>query len=318
MIFALLCTTQLMAQRTEMHVYIGDKLVYAQEVTKIDSILIVEVEPTPVYNEEGVLKGVFSVGVNKKVRFTRGNLQYQASTGTWRFAEQQYSYVGGYSNGNVVENEVKSKNEKISSTYDGWIDLFGWGTSGYNQTYPYIWTFNTALYGQPQTNYVDLTNSNYDWGEYCVISNAGDKSGLWHTMNTEEWKYLFHTRGNADFLRGFASIDSNNGYILLPDNWTGCAELDFTPSATNYTTNVYTLEEWQMLEDLGAVFLPAAGFRWEQDISSYNTTGFYWSATANVAASADRVQIAIDNIKVDGYAMRNSGQSVRLVQFVKE
>ena len=36
---------------------------------------------------EGSLSGVFSVGNGKQVRFSQGNLQYQASTDTWRFAE---------------------------------------------------------------------------------------------------------------------------------------------------------------------------------------------------------------------------------------
>lgn len=48
-----------------------------------------------------------------------GNLQYQASTGIWRFAEHQYDYIG-------------SGNENISTSYSGWIDLFGWGTGRYN------------------------------------------------------------------------------------------------------------------------------------------------------------------------------------------
>ena len=38
---------------------------------------------------EGAINGVFSVASNKKVYFSQGNLQYQASTRTWRFAEHQ-------------------------------------------------------------------------------------------------------------------------------------------------------------------------------------------------------------------------------------
>ena len=30
----------------------------------------------------------------KKVHFSKGNLQYQASTNTWRFAEKQYDIIG--------------------------------------------------------------------------------------------------------------------------------------------------------------------------------------------------------------------------------
>ena len=38
---------------------------------------------------EGALKGVFSVSSTKKVYFSQGNLQYRASTNTWRFADKQ-------------------------------------------------------------------------------------------------------------------------------------------------------------------------------------------------------------------------------------
>ena len=84
---------------------------------------------------EGALSGVFSVSDTKQVQFSQGNLQYQASTNTWRFAENQWDYVGtqipdqyGHAGGTVIG----SDNSNISQTYSGWIDLFGWGTSGWN------------------------------------------------------------------------------------------------------------------------------------------------------------------------------------------
>lgn len=66
------------------------------------------------------LVGEFTIkGSGDKVSFSKGNLQYQASTNTWSFAENQYDIIG-------------YGNENISSDYDGWIDMFGWGTSGYD------------------------------------------------------------------------------------------------------------------------------------------------------------------------------------------
>ena len=70
--------------------------------------------------ETGVLDGKFSVGSDKQVCFSKGNLQYQASKGVWRFADHQWDYIG-------------YGNENISNSYSGWIDLFGWGT-GNNPT----------------------------------------------------------------------------------------------------------------------------------------------------------------------------------------
>lgn len=319
--FLLGATLATYAQGTEkrVRVYKGNTIAYEEKYADVDSIVFVEVDPPIIYNEDGVLNGIFSVSATKKVRFTRGNLQYQASTNLWRFAEHQYDYVGNKDRGNVYVDSIKSNNEKISSTYDGWIDLFGWGASGYKGVDPYTAIFNTGSYGQPGTNYIDLTNSDYDWGQYCVISNADDKSGLWHTLTRPEWIYLFETRPNASFLRGFVSIEDVHGYMLLPDDWTVHTEPLFTPSVNDYTTNAYTLEEWQALEELGAVFLPAAGFRWESgygSVTSVNTDGYYWTATANVSASANRVSIRLSVIKTDDYSMRNGGHSVRLVQTV--
>ncbi len=71
---------------------------------------------------EGALSGRFTINENgDQVVFSQGNLQYQASTNTWRFAENQYDAIG-------------SDNSKISVSYNGWIDLYGWGTSGYDNT----------------------------------------------------------------------------------------------------------------------------------------------------------------------------------------
>ena len=100
-------------------VYKGNTIAYEEKYADVDSIVFVEVDPPIIYNEDGVLNGIFSVSATKKVRFTRGNLQYQASTNLWRFAEHQYDYVGHKDRGNVYVDSIKSNNEKISSTYDG-------------------------------------------------------------------------------------------------------------------------------------------------------------------------------------------------------
>ena len=80
----------------------------------LGSILTLNAQP------KGALKGLFSVSASKKVCFAQGNLQYQASTNTWRFAENQYD-------------ALTTENTNVSATYVGWIDLFGWGTSGYDE-----------------------------------------------------------------------------------------------------------------------------------------------------------------------------------------
>ncbi len=63
--------------------------------------------------KDGAILAEFSVSDSTKVYFSQGNLQYQASTGTWKFADNQYDMIG-------------DNNSNISSSYSGWIDLFGW------------------------------------------------------------------------------------------------------------------------------------------------------------------------------------------------
>ena len=58
------------------------------------------------------LPGAFSVSATKQVWFSQGNLQYQADNGdggsTWRFAINQYDFVGDATHGNVYEKDVKT------------------------------------------------------------------------------------------------------------------------------------------------------------------------------------------------------------------
>ena len=135
------------------------------------------ISPSPITPDgDGALPGLFSVSATQQVYFSQGNLQYQASTNTWRFAEHQYDYVGtqtadvyGYHGGNVSG----SDNRSISSTYSGWIDLFGWGT-GDNPT---LSSDNYGAYG-----------TFVDWGSN-PISNGGNTANRWRTLTQAEWEY---------------------------------------------------------------------------------------------------------------------------------
>ena len=46
-------------------------------------------EPVNPNSLGGVLSGKFTVAEGKQVQFSQGNLQYRASTDTWRFAVNQ-------------------------------------------------------------------------------------------------------------------------------------------------------------------------------------------------------------------------------------
>lgn len=257
-------------------------------------------------DQEGALSGMFSVAPDRWVRFSKGNLQYQASTNTWRFAENQWDYVGDEIKGTVYENGEKCDNDLISSTYSGWIDLFGWGTSGYDNTAndPYAinyqpWsiidedvdtTYNKYGYGpsinQPDINLVG-TSKNYDWGVYNAISNGGNVSGIWRTMSFQETNYMLGQREGAVNKRSIGTVHGVYGLILLPDVWNQPNGVNFVPNADNWETNVFTDSQWTLMENAGAAFLPASGYRiWNQVVSNYvQFKGEYWTTTRSGSTS---------------------------------
>ena len=231
-------------------------------------------------SEDGMLPGLFSVSATQQVFFSQGNLQYQASTDTWRFAEHQYDYVG-------------SDNSNISSTYSGWIDLFGWGTSGWNSGavcyQPWSTTMLSYYYylGGSYTNGLTGTYAEADWAWHNAISNGGNAAHQWRTLTSAEWNYLFNTRANASSKRGTGNINGVGGLIILPDSWTLPSECSFSAGFTAYaednypdwTRNSYTLAQWAQMEAAGAVFLSAAGYRWGTNVSTVGYDGNYWSST---------------------------------------
>ncbi len=259
---------------------------------------------------DGALSGLFSVSATRQVRFSQGNLQYQASTNTWRFAEHQYDYVGtqtaddyGYYGGNVSG----SDNRSISSTYSGWIDLFGWGTGS-----------NPTLSSSNQEDYGTFV----DWG--CnVIINGGNTANRWRTLTTAEWDYLLNTRTDASSKRGTGNINGVGGLIILPDSWTLPSECSFTSGfATDnfynypdWTHNSYTLAQWAQMEAAGAVFLPAAGGRNGTNVYHVGRYGNYWSSTPDDESyAAYFMYFSSYNLSAVGYGSRYCGSSVRPVQ----
>ena len=235
----------------------------------------------------GTIPKAFSVSDTKKVYFSQGNLQYQASTNTWRFAEHQYDTIG-------------SANKNVSSTYSGWIDVFGWGTSGFNGKNPYMTSSRSTDYGDGSN---PITGTNYDWGVYNKISNGGNQAGIWRTLSNGEWEYLINTRTDAANKKGLATVDGVNGLILLPDVWTLPEGLTFTSGKNSYTQNTYSVSQWNKMEANGAVFLPTT-----------KLYASYWSTSANFEYEAKYLSIKYITTKV---VYRSARLCVRLVKDVK-
>ena len=268
----------------------------------------------------GAINGLFAVGDNGagdtiKVYFSKGNLQYigSAETPYWKFADNQWDYLGTTTGQNSTSVNVDR-------------DLFCWGTSGYDHG-------DGAAYFQPWATYNGGTNySAYggsynlydqtgqaDWG-YNAIQNGGDQENSgWLTPRNEHWTYLFQTRTNAASKWGYGNVNGVNGMILLPDEWTLPGGLTFTSGSSSWANvnNSYDSTEWAQMEANGAVFLPAAGNRYETSVGGLETHGIYWSSSRNGAWQAYDLYFYDNTLSQPSHHTREHGLSVRLVCFAE-
>ena len=260
------------------------------------------------FDSNGASNATFSVSATQEVRFSRGNLQYQASTDTWRFAENQYDRVG-------------SDNSLISSTNDGWIDLFGYGTSGWNsgasayQPYSASNSYSAYISSDLTGNYAEA-----DWGVHNAISNGGNQAGMWRTMTRTEWSYLLFNRsastvnGTADARYAKAVVNGVNGLILFPDTYTHPSDVEFpvniNNSSASYNGNSYGTAHFEKMQSAGAIFLPCTGRRNSGQIMGVNDNGNYWSSTKYYF----NFNTAGMNASIEVLATQHEGHSVRLIQ----
>ena len=246
----------------------------------------------------------FSVSSKKQVYFSPGNLQYQPNATQWRFADEQYNYLG-------------SANKNTALTYDAWIDLFGWSTQeGYSYFGVSIDTADNYYSGRFK-----------DWGTKQI---GRDAPNTWRTLTNDEWRYLLNARNNSGALMGCAQVMGVNGLILLPDDWQAPEGVTFKPglyeeqinneseAKAGYGAHQFIDEtEWKALEHAGAIFLPAAGYRIGRDVGNVQYNGFYWSSTANMANTAYYTYFS-SGLAEPRTRERKHAHSVRLVRDVEE
>ena len=280
--------------------------------------------------------GVFSVAANKQVRFAPGNLQYQASTNTWRFAKHQYDYVGN--------NAGNTTSVTDRETQSAWIDLFGWGTSGWdngNAKYQ-PWCANMTSYSSNEygpksgESFYDLSGdyANSDWGIYNSISNGGAVAGRWYTLTNTEWSYLTnYSRAASNVVNGtnrakytYATIGTTHGIIFFPDEFEvptfiGNSSWGTVNSSSAWTTTIESVD-WNLLEVAGCIFLPAAGSRSATTgqnplYSNENSYGNYWSSVQYTNSNAYYMRFYSSNGFTAKDASKYQGYSVRLVRDVQ-
>ena len=253
--------------------------------------------------------GVFSVGEGKTVTFSPGNLQYTQSTNTWSFAENQWDMIG---TDNVIGGSVSSDeygDYKEGTALADKVDLFGWSTNATN--------FGVST----SKDNKDYSGSFVDWGTNKI---GNDAPNTWRTLTYNEWEYLLNNRPNASSLKGVAQVNGVNGLILLPDNWV-CPEGVTFKSGFHSSFGVeyyaayqtFTADQWSKLEAAGAVFLPAAGFRYGTSVYHVQRNGNVWSATEFDSNLAYNLNFRSDAAYMYYNYNRSFAPSVRLVKDIE-
>ena len=256
------------------------------------------------FETEGALRGVFSVGTARYVCFSQGNLQYTTlgthavagggtEAGSWRFATNQWDLMG-------------TANRDISPSNTGWIDLFGWGTSGWNngnyfyQPYSSSDSRNSPYIGSNGYGYGPTDGSLYtyslvgnyanaDWGVYNAIGNGGGRPGMWRTLTQSEWDTILYYRATASGVRyARATVNGVGGLVLFPDNWDVSTQAfnRINSNSLFFSDNLITLAQWVILENAGCVFLPANDMRLGVSVDCAGYICEYWSSTSESSARA--------------------------------
>lgn len=286
-IVTLLCLFSLTLS-AQKHMYVwqdGVKTTFA--VADVDSITFTD--ETEDFQQK---IGKFSVSATQQIAFSSGNLQYHPLNNQWRFAESQIDCVG-------------EANANISPTYDGWVDLFCWGT------------------GDEPTRIVTNNNAYLNFVDWGTNSIGTDTANTWRTMSADELRYILFSRPNAAALNGIAHINGVNGLVLLPDDWVAIEGLTFNSGAYGHSSrdyyavhNTFTLEQGQQMEEAGAIFLPAVGYRQGNSIYASGSKGYYWTTSPNGGCGPITLEFSAKEIITDS-SYRYSGLSIRLIKDIE-
>lgn len=280
-----------------------------------------EIAASTIYS---IKRQYFSVSSEKKVYFSKGNLQYNSSaTNPWRFAEHQWDFIGGSVTVGGNEYTFGTVEECTNNNADGpWIDLFGWGTwlEGYDPK-------NTSQSGYPSQDAYDKGTTAI--GKEWVVLQTND----YNNSVNNEWQYLFERKdllknlllGNATIkikIKDINDVEKDiniNGVVVLPDDWVTPDGITFKPGYGNFTKQSYNTEQWAIMEAAGAVFLPNAGQRLvergQSEVKSFSTVNGpgYWSSTSSDASNVYYYSVTTSQ-GIPTPVSRYMGKPVRLVR----
>lgn len=150
--------------------------------------------------------------------------------------------------------------------------------------------------------------------------NAEGHNG-WFVLDHNEWTYLLVTRdGEGMSKNNLGTIAGDSGLIVLPDGWiqpSGVPVFQPVTEGIAYNINTYTAEQWAVMADAGAVFLPGQGYKEGDVVKDANFHGAYWASDQYSETNGYSVHFNKDDIHDQNtFASKSLYYSVILVREV--
>ena len=197
----------------------------------------------------------------------------------------------------------------------------------------YAATAAKGVFSVSSTRKVQFANANSIYSEneliqWAHLSDVKDEG--WDVLTSTEWSYLLvedkdhpdEHRTNANNLNNLGTVDGKKGLIILPDGWVAPDGIEFKPvdQGIAYDKNEYTAEQWDLMANAGAVFLPCAGYGYEagggtpeEDTEDH---GAYWAKNQSDTDNAYCIHFQEGEIHDRNTQLKTAYYSVILVKTV--
>lgn len=155
----------------------------------------------------------------------------------------------------------------------------------------------------------------------------------WMVLTSDEWYYILKERTNCSQIGltqnarfANAKVAGIEGVLIFPDQFVWADSMGSIPSNINQSNggmvNQYTKAQLEKIEDAGAVFLPAAGYRryYSGNVEFYDhmsgRIGHYWSTTLGDSNKqyAKYVRVSGSETDVSGGQERVLASTIRLAR----
>ena len=239
----------------------------------------------------------FSVGQEKYVYFSPGNLQFENNTHKWSFTAHQWDIVGKI---HYVDTSIRDLFSWID--FGESPDLADWTTSNIEND-SHTW----RILSKDEWNYLIRQREN-NWGLSTIkFENSEYRQGL--ILLPDRWKtpdgVSFNPTITKDWI--FNDFSSNMRY-----------ENKEYKEGKGFWHNIYNEDEWKKMQDNGAIFLPAAGHAASELSNVINANWDGWYLSTNVIDTHRFIVEFTDMLLApEGRTLRSFYTSVRLVRDVQ-